>query len=147
MKLLGEFTYFTVKIIFCFIWLSCTQCKLCISFLRISEVFLYKKKVKNSPLHRVIDKFIQTKESKRFYFRIGNINTGKQLFLLFAITQCNFPVSTRRRFDVYTTSITLKRRHMDVKTTLCAYWVNSFAIFLHFRLAFWTMYIRHRNMR
>ena len=32
------------------------------------------------------------------------------------------PVSTRRRFDVNTTSITLKRRHMDVKTTLCAYW-------------------------
>ena len=34
----------------------------------------------------------------------------------------NFPVSTWRRFDVYTTSIALKRRHMDVKTTLCAYW-------------------------
>ena len=32
------------------------------------------------------------------------------------------PVSTRRRFDVYTTSITLKRRRMDVKTTSCAYW-------------------------
>ena len=32
------------------------------------------------------------------------------------------PVSTRRRFDVYTTSITLKRRRMDVKITLCAYW-------------------------
>ena len=27
------------------------------------------------------------------------------------------------RFDVHTTSITLKRRHMDVKTTSCAYWV------------------------
>ena len=38
----------------------------------------------------------------------------------------NFPVSTRRRFDVYTTSITLKRRRMDVKTTLCAYWVGVF---------------------
>ena len=33
----------------------------------------------------------------------------------------SFPVSTQRRFDVYTT---LKRRHMDVKTTLCAYWVK-----------------------
>ena len=32
------------------------------------------------------------------------------------------PVSTRRRFDVHTTSIMLKRRRMDVKTTLCAYW-------------------------
>ena len=32
------------------------------------------------------------------------------------------PVSTRRRFDVYTTSIRLKRRRMDVKTTSCAYW-------------------------
>ena len=27
------------------------------------------------------------------------------------------PVSTRRRFDVHTTSITLKRRRTDVKTT------------------------------
>ena len=35
-----------------------------------------------------------------------------------------YPVNTRRRFDVYTTSITLKRRRMDVKTTLCAYWVR-----------------------
>ena len=32
------------------------------------------------------------------------------------------PVSTRRFFDVYTMSITLKRRRMDVKTTSCAYW-------------------------
>ena len=32
------------------------------------------------------------------------------------------PVCTRHRFDVYTTSITLKRRRLDVKTTLCAYW-------------------------
>ena len=32
------------------------------------------------------------------------------------------PVSTRRRFDAHTTSITLKRRLMDVKTTSCAYW-------------------------
>ena len=29
----------------------------------------------------------------------------------------------RRRFDVYTTSITLKLRRTDVKTTSCAYWV------------------------
>ena len=35
----------------------------------------------------------------------------------------NSPVRTRRRFDVHTTSITLKRRRMDVKTTPCAYWV------------------------
>ena len=30
-----------------------------------------------------------------------------------------YPVSIRRRFDVHTTSITLKRRRMDVKTTSC----------------------------
>ena len=36
--------------------------------------------------------------------------------------EINIPVSTRRRFDVHTTSITLKRRRMDVKTTSCAYW-------------------------
>ena len=35
----------------------------------------------------------------------------------------SFPVSTRRRFDVHTTSITLKQRRMDVKTRSCAYWV------------------------
>ena len=32
------------------------------------------------------------------------------------------PVSTRRCFYVHTTSITLKRRRMDVQTTSCAYW-------------------------
>ena len=40
----------------------------------------------------------------------------------FLYTLC-YPVSTRRRFDVYTTSIMLKRRLMDVKTTSCVYWV------------------------
>ena len=40
------------------------------------------------------------------------------------------PVSTRRRFDVHTTSITLKRRRMDVKTTSCAYWAFSSPICL-----------------
>ena len=34
-----------------------------------------------------------------------------------------FPVSTRRRFDVHTTSITFKRRRINVKKTSCAYWV------------------------
>ena len=34
----------------------------------------------------------------------------------------NLPVSTRRRFDVHTTSIMLKWRRMDVKTTSCVYW-------------------------
>ena len=33
------------------------------------------------------------------------------------------PVSTRHRFDIHTTFITLKRRRTDVKTTSCAYWV------------------------
>ena len=31
------------------------------------------------------------------------------------------PVRTRHHFDVYIMSITLKRRRIDVKTTLCAY--------------------------
>ena len=30
--------------------------------------------------------------------------------------------SSKLCFDVHTTSITLKRRHMDVKTTSCSYW-------------------------
>ena len=41
---------------------------------------------------------------------------------IFSVKTDDSPVSTRRCFDVYTTSITLKRRRMDVKTTLCAYW-------------------------
>ena len=41
---------------------------------------------------------------------------------MYKIKRFRCPVSTRRRFDVYKTSITLKRRRMDVKTTLCAYW-------------------------
>ena len=32
---------------------------------------------------------------------------------------------TRHRFDVYTTSITLKRRRLDVKTTLYVYWIAT----------------------
>ena len=36
----------------------------------------------------------------------------------------NCLVSIRRYLDVYTTSITLKRYRMDVKTTSCAYWVK-----------------------
>ena len=38
-----------------------------------------------------------------------------------------FPVRTRRRFNVYTTSVTSKRRRMNVKTTSHAYWVKSCA--------------------
>ena len=37
----------------------------------------------------------------------------------------SIPVRIRHRFDVYTTSITLKRRRLDVKTTLCVYWENK----------------------
>ena len=36
-----------------------------------------------------------------------------------------YPVSKRRLFDVHTTSITSKQRRTDVKTTSCAYWVDS----------------------
>ena len=35
----------------------------------------------------------------------------------------SYPVSTRHRFDIHTTSIMLKRRRTDVKTTSRAYWV------------------------
>ena len=42
-------------------------------------------------------------------------------------------VSTRRRFDVHATSITLKRRRMDVKTTSCAYWVHIAVPYLWIR--------------
>ena len=45
----------------------------------------------------------------------------------------------RRRFDVHTTSITLKRRHTDVKTTSCAYWENQDPP-LHLK-ARWVLYL------
>ena len=48
---------------------------------------------------------------------------GHKDFLNLYICHWLYPISTRRHFDVHTTSITLKRRRMDVKTTLCAYWV------------------------
>ena len=51
-------------------------------------------------------------------------NLHHQVFLL----AHTFPVTTRHRFDVHTTSITLKRRRMDVKTTSCAYWVITMEI-------------------
>ena len=35
------------------------------------------------------------------------------------------PVRTKRCFNVYTTSITLEQRRMNVKMTLCAYWELS----------------------
>ena len=44
------------------------------------------------------------------------------------LTLTPYPVSTRRRFNVHTTSITVKRRRMDVKTTSCAYWVTDFVL-------------------
>ena len=36
-----------------------------------------------------------------------------------------YPVSTQHRFDIHATSITLKQRCTDVKTTSCAYWVKD----------------------
>ena len=42
---------------------------------------------------------------------------------LFHFFTLSYPVSTRHRFDIHTTSITLKRRRTDVKTASCGYWV------------------------
>ena len=36
-----------------------------------------------------------------------------------------FPVDTRRRFNVYTTSLTSYKRRIDVETTSCVYWVDT----------------------
>ena len=52
----------------------------------------------------------------------GNLPMFLVFFFLFKPGSCHYPVSTRRRFDVHTTSITVKRRRIDVKTTSCAYW-------------------------
>ena len=60
--------------------------------------------------------------------------------------QKKFPVSTRRRFDVHTASITLKRRRTDVKTTSCAYWIitkNN----KKFQLSFYIYKTEHKKVR
>ena len=53
------------------------------------------------------------------------INRFVILKLLLVKYSLYIPVRTRRHFDVHTTSITLKRRRTNVKTTLCAYWDDS----------------------
>ena len=40
-----------------------------------------------------------------------------------------FPVDTRRRFNVYKTSVTSYRCLIDVETVLCVYWVNLICSF------------------
>ena len=47
------------------------------------------------------------------------------IIIIILLFYWKIPVSTRRRFDVHTASITLKRSRMDVKTTLCAYWDST----------------------
>ena len=51
------------------------------------------------------------------------INPLKVLEKLVNERRYTFPVHTQRCFNVYTTSITLGRRRINVKMTLCAYWV------------------------
>ena len=53
-----------------------------------------------------------------------NIELYMEMEIKFEIffSSVKFAAITRRRFDVHTTSITFKRRRMDVKTTPCAYW-------------------------
>ena len=60
----------------------------------------------------------------RFYFLVFESTPNSVYLLCFAYLHSLKwnPISTRRRFDVHITSITLKRRRMDVKTTSCAYW-------------------------
>ena len=46
-------------------------------------------------------------------------------WMRFSISMKKHPVSTRHRFEIHATSITLKRRRTDVKTTLYWAWKNS----------------------
>ena len=64
-----------------------------------------------------------------FQFRLSilSLNKSKKKLHILCINfekknRFSHPVSTRRCFYVHTTSITLKRRRMDVQTTSCAYW-------------------------
>ena len=54
-------------------------------------------------------------------FNVCVVNISVLLADCFVIKTC--PIHTRRRFDVHKTSITLKQRRADIKTTSCAYWV------------------------
>ena len=60
----------------------------------------------------------RTKKSKRDYQIVLAVDDSSSMADNHSkqVSRC-FPVRTRCRFDVFTTSITLKRRHMDVKTT------------------------------
>ena len=42
------------------------------------------------------------------------------------------PVDTRRRFNVYKTSIRRRRRRIDVETTSCVYWDIAKLVFINF---------------
>ena len=53
---------------------------------------------------------------------VFDINNSIISGYLFINNNNNNPVSTRHRFNIHTTTITLKRRRTDVKTTWCAYW-------------------------
>ena len=46
------------------------------------------------------------------------------------------PVRAQRCLDIYTTSITLERRYMNVRTTLCAYWEPLVKVIKKFKAHF-----------
>ena len=67
-------------------------------------------------------------------FNVCVLNISVLLAGCFVIKTC--PVHTRHRFDVHTTSITLKQRRANIKITSCAYWVilNYYGIKLHYKV-------------
>ena len=61
-------------------------------------------------------------------------NSSSKIFKTLLVRICPWsiiPGDTRRRFNVYRTSIRRRRRRIDVETTLCIYWdaTNSFYCF------------------
>ena len=71
--------------------------------------------------HRMKNNCFKSKRIECFFFNGTCSQATATLIYISPIRRC---------FDVYTTSITLKRRRMDVKTTSCAYW--AYVLFILF---------------
>ena len=61
------------------------------------------------------------------FFTFFNLNKWHQIAQSTSSSYL-YPVDTRRRFNVYTTSIRRQRRRIDVETTSCVYWVQGIFI-------------------
>ena len=65
---------------------------------------------------------------------------SKKIDILKTIVFYFYFVRTQRRFNVFTTSITLERCRVNVETTLCAYWVLFGFLLIKLEFCFLSIY-------